>query len=72
MERLVLMEERLHPVGAGWHVVEALERVAEDGGVEARLFARRETVDVDAEGELGRRTIADLEPRLGARVPSRA
>lgn len=49
MERLVLVQKRLHPIAPRRDVVQAVDGIAENGAVEDRIFPRRQSIHVDAE-----------------------
>src|SRR5437899_9956927 len=70
MERLVAVEQRLHPIIAGRHVLQASRRPAEDPLVDDDVLTGLQAVDVDAEDRpraVGAVLIA-LRARLGSAV----
>jgi hypothetical protein len=69
LERLVLVDQRLHRIRAGRNVVDALEREAERRAIERRRGSGPEAVDIDAEDQLAADAVVDLKARLArARV----
>ena len=68
MERFVFMKKRLDAIAAGRDVVDAVDGPAAHAAIENRFFSWCEAVDVDAERDLGRRPVGNLEARLAARI----
>ena len=69
MERFVFMKKRLDAIAAGRDVVDAVDGPAAHAAIENRFFSWCEAVDVDAERDLGRRPVGNLEAR-GSRLGS--
>src|SRR6266545_765884 len=63
-EGLVLMQQRLNPVGSGGDLPQTFSRIAEDGAVNKSLLPRLQALNVNPENLLSLRAVVDLRPRL--------
>ncbi len=67
-KRLVAVEQGLDPVATRREVAQARDRVSERSTPDDRRLSRRQSVDVDAEDQLGFGPIRNLKTRLFGRV----